>query len=71
MIEILIYLSSAITFFWVGYETGRQMPKNQEGLTHSREQTFKEGYVKGYGDCLAAIEEDREYYDKFPPMSVN
>lgn len=67
MIEILIYLSSAITFFWVGYQTGRQMPKNQKDLTHSREQTFKEGYVKGYSDAYTSV----KGYDKFPPMGVN
>lgn len=68
MIEIIVYLSSMVTFFWIGYQTGNQMPKPQgKILPMDYEEIFKEGYVKGYGDAYTNL----KGYDQFPPMGVN
>ena len=72
MIEILVYLSSIATFFWIGYQTGNQMPKPKAKiLPMDSGEIFKEGYIKGYTDCWAAKESDKKYYDEFPPMGTN
>ena len=71
MIEIMVYISSMITFFWVGYQTGNKMPRPGENLSKSEDKIFEEGYVKGYGDCWAAKEADKKYYDDFHKMGIN
>jgi hypothetical protein len=72
MIEIMVYISSMITFFWVGYQTGNKMPSPGENLSKSEDKIFEEGYVKGYGDCLTHVNKStKKYYDDFPNMGIN
>jgi len=68
MIEILVYLSSMVTFFWVGYQTGNKMPRPEAKISSvNSEEIFKKGYIKGYGDAYTSL----KGYDKFPPMGTN
>ena len=67
---IVAYLSSIITFTYIGYIFGSSM-KQVEASEKSTTEAFKEGYIKGYADCWAAKEADKKYYDDFPPMGVN
>ena len=67
---IISVLSLSITFGYIGYIFGSSM-KQIEASERSITEAFKEGYIKGYGDCWAAKEADKKYYDDFPDMGIN
>ena len=67
---IVAYLASVATFTYIGYMFGGSM-RNIEASERSITEAFKEGYIKGYGDCWAAKETDKKYYDDFPDMGIN
>ena len=67
---IISVLSLSITFCYIGYIFGSSM-KQIEASERSITEAFKEGYIKGYGDCWAAKETDKKYYDDFPDMGIN
>ena len=67
---IISVLSLSITFGYIGYIFGASM-RNIEASERSITEAFKEGYIKGYGDCWAAKEADKKYYDDFPDMGIN
>ena len=67
---IISVLSLSITFGYIGYIFGSSM-KQIEASERSITEAFKEGYIKGYGDCWAAKEVDKKYYDDFPDMGIN
>lgn len=67
--EILTYLASSCVFAYVGYLFG--MAKRIDDSERSYSEPYKEGYIKGYADCWKAVESDKKYYDKFPPMGIN
>ena len=67
--EILTILSLSITAGYVGYLFG--VAKRIDDSERSYSEPYKEGYIKGYADCWKAVEEDGEYYAKFPPMGTN
>lgn len=60
--EILMYLSSSCVFAYVGYIFG--MAKRIDDSEQSNSEPYKEGYIKGYSDCLKYFEHDREQYYK-------
>ena len=68
--EILTILSLSITAGYVGFIFGSSM-RNIETSERSITEAYKEGYIKGYTDCWKAVEEDGEYYAKFPKMGIN
>jgi hypothetical protein len=68
--EIIAVLSLSITTGYIGFIFGSSM-KQIETSEKSITEAFKEGYIKGYSDCWAAKEEDKKYYDEFPPMGTN
>ena len=67
--EILTILSLSITAGYVGYLFG--VAKRIDDSERSYSEPYKEGYIKGYTDCWKAVEEDGEYYAKFPKMGIN
>jgi hypothetical protein len=67
---IVAYLASIATFTYVGYIFGASM-QQIEASEKSTTEAFKEGYIKGYTDCWKAVQEDGEYYAKFPKMGIN
>lgn len=67
--EILTILSLSITAGYVGYLFG--VAKRIDDSERSYSEPYKEGYIKGYADCWKAVEEDGEYYAKFPKMGIN
>ena len=68
--EIITILSLSITAGYVGFIFGSSM-RNIETSERSITEAYKEGYIKGYTDCWKAVEEDGEYYAKFPKMGIN
>ena len=68
--EIIAVLSLSITTGYIGFIFGASM-RNIEASEKSTTEAFKEGYIKGYGDCWAAKEADKKYYDDFPDMGIN
>ena len=67
--EIITILSLSITTGYVGYLFG--VAKRIDDSERSYSEPYKEGYIKGYADCWKAVEEDGEYYAKFPKMGTN
>ena len=68
---VVAYLASVVTFAYVGYIFGANM-RNIEASEMSRSQAYKEGYIKGYGDCWASVKKTtKNYYDDFPNMGIN
>lgn len=67
--EIVTILSLSITAGYVGYLFG--VAKRIDDSERSYSEPYKEGYIKGYADCWKAVEEDGEYYAKFPKMGIN
>lgn len=55
--EIVGYISSIVTFSYIAYVFGASSIKI-EASELSKSEAFKEGYIKGYGDCWAAKEAD-------------
>ena len=68
--EILVFISVATTFFFVGWTMGRSTVVSSEGSREKSEEHFKNGYIKGYMDA-SEIERGKQYYDDFPQMSIN
>lgn len=68
--EIITILSLSITAGYVGFIFGSSM-RNIETSERSITEAYKEGYIKGYTDCWKAVQEDGEYYAKFPKMGIN
>ncbi len=70
MIGIVTYIASIATFAYIGFMFGSSM-RNIETSERSITEAYKEGYIKGYADCWKAVQEDGEYYAKFPKMGIN
>jgi len=68
--EILVFISVATTFFFVGWTMGRSTVVSSEGSREKVEEHFKNGYIKGYMDA-SEIERGKRYYDDFPQMGIN
>jgi len=68
--EILVFISVATTFFFVGWTIGRSTVVLQDNSRIKAEEYFKSGYIKGYMDA-SEIERGKQYYDDFPSMGVN
>jgi uncharacterized membrane protein len=68
--EILVFISVATTFFFVGWTMGRSTVVSSEGSREKAEEHFKNGYIKGYMDA-SEIERGKQYYDNFPQMGAN
>ncbi len=68
--EILVFISVATTFFFVGWTMGRSTVVSSEGSREKAEEHFKNGYIKGYMDA-SEIERGKKYYDDFPQMGIN
>ena len=68
--EILVFISVATTFFFVGWTMGRLTVVSSEGSREKAEEHFKNGYIKGYMDA-SEIERGKQYYDDFPQMGIN
>jgi len=68
--EILVFISVATTFFFVGWTMGRSTVVSGEGSREKAEEHFKNGYIKGYMDA-SEIERGKRYYDDFPQMGIN
>ena len=66
IIAILCFVSSMTYVGWL-FGIAQQIEASERSTTEA----FKEGYIKGYSDCWAAKEEDKRYYDDFPPMGTN
>jgi len=69
-VEILVFISVATTFFFVGWTMGRPNVLSSEGYREKAEEHFKNGYIKGYMDA-SEIERGKKYYDDFPQMGIN
>jgi len=68
--EILVFISVATTFFFVGWTMGQSTVVSGEGSREKAEKHFKNGYIKGYMDA-SEIERGKQYYDDFPQMGIN
>ena len=60
--EIVVYISSMVTFSYIAYVFGASSIKI-EASEVSKSEAFKEGYIKGYADCWAAKEADSKFAD--------
>ena len=68
---IVAYLSSIITFTYIGYIFGSSM-KQVEASERSTTEAFKEGYIKGYFDGHDnATKKEKPYFEDFPDMGIN
>lgn len=68
--EILVFISVATTFFFVGWTMGRSTVVSENSTRTKTEEHFKNGYIKGYMDA-SEIERGKRYYDDFPQMGIN
>lgn len=60
--EILTYLASSCVFAFIGYMFG--VAKRIDDHERSYSEPYKEGYIKGYGDCFKYFEHNRERHYK-------
>jgi hypothetical protein len=68
--EILVFISVATTFFFVGWTIGRSTVVSEDNSRIKAEEHFKNGYIKGYMDA-SEVERGKQYYDNFPQMGIN
>ena len=68
--EILVFISMATTFFFVGWTIGRSTVVSEDNSRIKAEEHFKNGYIKGYMDA-SEVERGKQYYDDFPQMGAN